>query len=65
MPYITNMFARQVLDSRGFPTIEVEVYTESGAKGKAIVPSGASTGIYEAHELRDEQKRLLFRKKCF
>lgn len=38
MPYITNMFARQVLDSRGFPTIEVEVYTESGAKGKAIVP---------------------------
>lgn len=53
MPYITNVFARQVLDSRGFPTIEVEVYSESGAKGKAIVPSGASTGIYEAHELRD------------
>lgn len=53
MPYITNIFARQVLDSRGFPTIEVEVYSESGAKGKAIVPSGASTGIYEAHELRD------------
>lgn len=53
MPYITNIFARQVLDSRGFPTIEVEVYSESGAKGKAIVPSGASTGIYEAHELKD------------
>lgn len=53
MPYITNVFARQVLDSRGYPTIEVEVCSESGAKGKSIVPSGASTGIYEAHELRD------------
>ncbi|MFR1598392.1 MAG: phosphopyruvate hydratase, partial [Coprobacillus cateniformis] len=65
MPYITNMFARQVLDSRGFPTIEVEVYTESGAKGKAIVPSGASTGIYEAHELRDEQKDCYLGKSVF
>ena len=59
------MFARQVLDSRGFPTIEVEVYTESGAKGKAIVPSGASTGIYEAHELRDEQKDCYVGKSVF
>lgn len=59
------MFARQVLDSRGFPTIEVEVYTESGAKGKAIVPSGASTGIYEAHELRDEQKDCYLGKSVF
>ena len=65
MPYITNMFARQVLDSRGFPTIEVEVYTESGAQGKAIVPSGASTGIYEAHELRDEQKDCYLGKSVF
>lgn len=65
MPYITNMFARQVLDSRGFPTIEVEVYTESGAKGKAIVPSGASTGIYEAHELRDNQKDCYLGKSVF
>ena len=65
MPYISNVFARQVLDSRGFPTIEVEVYTESGAKGKAIVPSGASTGIYEAHELRDESKECYLGKSVF
>lgn len=65
MPYITNIFARQVLDSRGFPTIEVEVYTESGAKGRAIVPSGASTGIYEAHELRDEVKDCYLGKSVF
>lgn len=65
MPYITNIFARQVLDSRGFPTIEVEVYTESGAKGKAMVPSGASTGIYEAHELRDENKDCYLGKSVF
>ncbi|MEG0275407.1 MAG: phosphopyruvate hydratase [Coprobacillus sp.] len=65
MPYITNIFARQVLDSRGFPTIEVEVHTESGAKGKAIVPSGASTGIYEAHELRDENKDCFLGKSVF
>ena len=65
MPYITNVIARQVLDSRGFPTIEVEVYSESGAKGKAIVPSGASTGIYEAHELRDENKECYLGKSVF
>ena len=65
MPYITNVFARQVLDSRGFPTIEVEVHTESGAMGKAIVPSGASTGIYEAHELRDENKECFLGKSVF
>jgi enolase len=53
MPYIEDVFAREVLDSRGNPTIEVEVYTESGAFGKAIVPSGASTGEHEALELRD------------
>ena len=53
MPYISNVYARQGLDSRGFPTIQVEVTTESGFSGSAIVPSGASTGKYEALELRD------------
>ena len=53
MSIITDVFARQVLDSRGNPTIEVEVCTESGYTGSAIVPSGASTGSREALELRD------------
>ena len=53
MPYITDVYAREVLDSRGNPTVEVEVYTESGAFGRALVPSGASTGEHEAVELRD------------
>lgn len=53
MPYITDVYAREVLDSRGNPTVEVEVTTESGAFGRALVPSGASTGEYEAVELRD------------
>lgn len=56
MPNITSIFAREVLDSRGNPTVEVEVYTESGAFGRAIVPSGASTGEREAIELRDGDK---------
>ncbi len=56
MPYITDVYAREVLDSRGNPTIEVEVYTESGAFGRAMVPSGASTGEHEAVELRDGVK---------
>lgn len=56
MPYITDVYAREVLDSRGNPTVEVEVYTESGAYGTALVPSGASTGEYEAVELRDGDK---------
>ncbi len=56
MPNITSIHAREVLDSRGNPTIEVEVFTESGAFGRAIVPSGASTGEYEAIELRDGDK---------
>jgi len=50
---IDTIEARQVLDSRGNPTVEAEVFLESGASGKAIVPSGASTGAHEAHELRD------------
>ncbi len=53
MSIITDVYAREVLDSRGNPTIEVEVYTESGAFGRGMVPSGASTGEYEAVELRD------------
>ena len=54
MPYIIDVYAREVLDSRGNPTVEVEITTESGAMGRAIVPSGASTGEYEALELRDK-----------
>ena len=50
---IQNLIGREILDSRGNPTIEVEVLLESGVIGRASVPSGASTGIYEAHELRD------------
>lgn len=53
MSAINKIIAREVLDSRGNPTIEAEVYTESGATGSAMVPSGASTGIREALELRD------------
>ena len=50
---IDTIVAREVLDSRGTPTVEAEVLLEGGAIGRAIVPSGASTGAYEAHELRD------------
>ncbi|WP_110928515.1 phosphopyruvate hydratase [Bacillus massiliglaciei] len=56
MPYIQHVNALEVLDSRGNPTVEVEVQTESGFYGRAIVPSGASTGEYEAVELRDGDK---------
>jgi enolase len=56
MSSIKNIYARQVLDSRGNPTIEVEVCTEEGYMGRSIVPSGASTGQYEAIELRDRDK---------
>lgn len=60
MSTIIDIYAREVLDSRGNPTVEVEVLTESGAFGRALVPSGASTGAYEAVELRDEdQSRFL------
>lgn len=59
MTMITNVYAREVLDSRGNPTVEVEVYVESGAMGRALVPSGASTGEYEAVELRDGGDRYL------
>lgn len=56
MTIIADVYAREVLDSRGNPTVEVEVYLESGAMGRAIVPSGASTGAHEAIELRDGDK---------
>ncbi|MCM3041436.1 phosphopyruvate hydratase [Paenibacillus motobuensis] len=56
MTIISDVYAREVLDSRGNPTVEVEVYLESGAIGRAIVPSGASTGAHEAVELRDDDK---------
>ena len=56
MSIITEIIAREILDSRGNPTIEVEVLTSSGATGMAAVPSGASTGKYEAVELRDGDK---------
>ena len=51
---ITNVIGREILDSRGNPTVEVDIILENGVTGRASVPSGASTGIYEAHELRDK-----------
>ncbi len=57
MSYIASLFARQILDSRGNPTIEVDVLTENERLGRASVPSGASTGIHEAVELRDNNKK--------
>ena len=54
---ITGVAAREVLDSRGNPTVEVEVEVENAVVGRAIVPSGASTGAHEAHELRDGGER--------
>ena len=58
MTLISDIHARQILDSRGNPTVEVDVVTESGAFGRAAVPSGASTGKYEAVELRDADKSI-------
>ena len=53
---IVDVLGREILDSRGNPTVEVEVYLDDGTMGRAAVPSGASTGIYEACELRDGDK---------
>ena len=58
MSFITDVRARQILDSRGNPTVEVDVITENGALGRAAVPSGASTGKHEAVELRDNDKSI-------
>jgi enolase len=57
MSYISEIFARQILDSRGNPTVEVDVLTDEGALGRAAVPSGASTGAHEAVEMRDGDKK--------
>ncbi|MGB8181603.1 MAG: phosphopyruvate hydratase, partial [Stellaceae bacterium] len=57
MTAITDITAREILDSRGNPTVEVDVILESGARGRAAVPSGASTGTHEAVELRDGDKK--------
>ena len=57
MSIITQVYAREILDSRGNPTVEVEVVLEDGTMGRAAVPSGASTGVHEAVELRDGDKR--------
>src|SRR5512140_1884935 len=53
MSFITDIYAREVLDSRGNPTVEVDVMLDDGSFGRAAVPSGASTGAFEAVELRD------------
>ena len=62
MSQIIGIKGRQILDSRGNPTVEVEVYTEQGAMGRAAVPSGASTGVHEACELRDGDKSVFLGK---
>ena len=58
MSYIAEVFARQILDSRGNPTVEVDIITDEDVLGRAAVPSGASTGIHEAVELRDDDKKI-------
>jgi enolase len=58
MSYIAEVFARQILDSRGNPTVEVDIITDEDVLGRAAVPSGASTGIHEAIELRDDDKKI-------
>lgn len=62
MSQIANIHARQILDSRGNPTVEVDVYTDTGIVGRAAVPSGASTGVHEAVELRDGDKKAFLGK---
>lgn len=62
MSFITSIVARQILDSRGNPTVEVDVHTSDGFMGRAAVPSGASTGKHEAVELRDGNKKLFLGK---
>lgn len=65
MSFINNITARQILDSRGNPTIEVDVVTENGILGRAAVPSGASTGTHEAVELRDNDKSVYMGKSVY
>ena len=61
---IEKIIGREILDSRGNPTVEVDVTLESGFIGRASVPSGASTGEHEALELRDSDKKTLRRQRC-
>ena len=63
MTAILDIIAREILDSRGNPTVEVDVLLEDGSFGRAAVPSGASTGQYEAVELRDGDKKALSRQR--
>lgn len=65
MSFINNITARQILDSRGNPTIEVDVVTDNGIMGRAAVPSGASTGSHEAVELRDNDKKIYMGKSVY
>ena len=65
MAKIKNIKARQVFDSRGNPTVEAEIYSDSGHNASAIVPSGASTGTYEAFELRDKENKKYLGKSVF
>ena len=65
MSFINNITARQILDSRGNPTIEVDVVTDNGVIGRAAVPSGASTGTHEAAELRDNDKSIYMGKSVY
>src|ERR1051325_6660203 len=58
MSFISSIVARQILDSRGNPTVEVDIHTSDGVMGRAAVPSGASTGKHEAVELRDGDKKV-------
>ena len=62
MSQIVKIQGRQILDSRGNPTVEVDVYTNTGVIGRAAVPSGASTGVHEAVELRDNDKGVFMGK---
>ena len=59
MSQIIGIKGRQILDSRGNPTVEVDVYTDQGAMGRAAVPSGASTGVHEACDLRSSSSRAI------
>ena len=62
MPKIKSVFAREIIDSRGVPTVEVEIELHSNNNGISSVPSGASTGKFEAYELRDKEKNRFFSK---
>ena len=62
MSQIQQLYAREIIDSRGYPTVEVEITLTTGHIDRASVPSGASTGTHEAHELRDGDKNRFFSK---